>query len=219
MNRVLTAVRSLAELEETGAAEYTTRHAERREWAIDQGFRRLDPSQLERYFEINLTTGDITEWDGLAFLPPPRQGPARLPLATLQYDFDAEPPTMDLQIASLMVDDGPDGTAISYGYRYETPEARGAEGKTSNHGYFHAQPLREVRTAKRGAMRLPGCPAAFPDDAPTFPLDCDDPLGLLLCAVVSIYGVREFAEINNRHFNGDFHDRLVDMRCLPQLEI
>jgi hypothetical protein len=118
-----------------------------------------------------------------------------------------------------MVDDGPDGLAMSYGYRYETPEALGDGGKTSNHGYFHAQPLREMRTAKRGPMPLPGCPIAFPHDAPTFPLDCNDPLGLLLCALVSIYGIRVFAEINNRHFNGDFHNRLLSMRCLPQLEI
>ena len=72
------------------------------------------------------------------------------------------------------------GTPRAVGYRFETPETAGP------HHYYHAQLIRSF--GKAGVDWGIPCPVWLPDTQPAFVLDADDPIELLVCLLVSLYG-------------------------------
>lgn len=92
------------------------------------------------------------------------------------------------------------GEDRSVGWRFEAPEGPG------EHCYWHAQPIREVRL-EGGAIQL-ATPGWLPPKMPTLPLAADNPLELLLCAVVSIYG-HETTSVMASDFDYDLASELA----------
>ena len=74
------------------------------------------------------------------------------------------------------------GTLRAIGYRFETRHGSGGDA----HDYYHAQPVSDLKRAKI-RHRLP-CPGWIPDEVPAFPLRAENPIELLLCTLVSMYG-------------------------------
>lgn len=76
------------------------------------------------------------------------------------------------------------------GYRYETPEYG------DNHNYYHAQPCQSMGDRdEKVTQALP-----VPERNPTWSLAAKSSLELLLCLVVSIYGMKGLLDMKN-HFS------------------
>ncbi len=73
------------------------------------------------------------------------------------------------------------------GYRFETPDPN------DNHNYYHVQPCRSMgRKDDEVAQALP-----ISNRMPTWPIAADCVLELLLCLVISIYGMQGLQELKD----------------------
>jgi hypothetical protein len=116
------------------------------------------------------------------YLNPVNRSQVLVPVLGLNYDFGRSIPELRLRLG-LFLRYGIDTKAI--GYRFESPEGTGI------HHYYH---LQMIRGFSIGSPFVPDdCLRWFPDSAPTFPLDVDRSVKLLLCLLISLYGVRETA--------------------------
>lgn len=93
-----------------------------------------------------------------------------------------------------------DSKLRTLGIRFETDEGEGDSHGTGDHDFCHAQFFKELGSGSR----LP-IPPWLPDSQPSFPLDADDQVSLILCMLVSLYGgdyvrTRLKGEINLRKY-------------------
>lgn len=108
-----------------------------------------------------------------------------IPVATLAYDFASEPVELRFRVGFF----GVDGAAA--GYRFETPEGVGGA-----HGFFHAQPIVGWTVGDTDIRN-----DAVNMSQPSFPIDADSPVTLIVAAVISCYGLEYLSGlINNREF-------------------
>ena len=148
-----------------------------------------DEARLEGYLRARPTAGDTSHTGGLIFLPAPSHC-RRLAVVNVSYDFTCGNPILSLQLGFFVVGASTDPCLRAFGYRIETPE-RGPGPGPHNHDYHHAQPIAEIRAAAGGVRRLPQRPGWLPQDGPTFPLDAEDYVGLVVSLLMVVYGHRE----------------------------
>lgn len=108
----------------------------------------------------------------------PVTSPILLPVLGLKCDFGRSIPEVRLRVG-LFLKHGLDTRAI--GYRLEAPEGPGA------HHYYHLQMIRGFD--KHFHFTSDDCLNWFPDQAPTFPLDVDGPVKLILNLLIGLYGL------------------------------
>ena len=74
------------------------------------------------------------------------------------------------------------------GYRYESPE------RGDNHNYFHVQPCKSLGGRDEEVAQA----LSFPRRNPTWPMPAKSTLELLLCVVVSLYGMNGLRELREQ---------------------
>ncbi len=102
-----------------------------------------------------------------------------IPVVSFNYDFSEDREELRLRVG--LIGRSSDGTPISAGFRFET-----REGPTGVHRYYHAQMISSLGVPK-GSDPLP-MDHWVPESQPAIPLDADNPLALLVCFLVSLYG-------------------------------
>ena len=156
------------------------------------------PRLTESDLDIILThrcplDGDTHALHSWLYLPVPVRGTIRVPLMNVIYDFTAEHDVVGFQVVGYWLVDNFEWRASAW--RFECPERPGDDGNISQHAYFHVQPCQGLRTLN-GDMQVPYAPSdAQPGDGPTFPLDAADPIDLLICLLIALYGRRQAAEL------------------------
>ena len=124
------------------------------------------------------------------YLPTIWKGNAvQVPILTWKYNFSLAKPQTSLYVALLQIAET-SGRLQGIGLRFETPEEPG-EGSESAHNYWHAQITRgftRERPLMDGDRAL--CPEWFPESYPAFPLPAYTPEELVVCMLVSLYGVK-----------------------------
>lgn len=80
------------------------------------------------------------------------------------------------------------GTIVFWGYRFESPEPKGA-----NHKFYHVQPCRSL--GKKDDPMAHALP--FSDRNPTFPIAAETCVELILCLFLALYGMEEFNSLRN----------------------
>jgi hypothetical protein len=123
------------------------------------------------------------------FLEPIDEGSGIVPVLAFRYNFRAHNAELRLQLA-LFVPHENDLAAI--GCRFETSEGPGT------HDFHHAQLFRGFYGA--GGQCLPLCPPWLPTSRPAFQLKADDPVTLLVCMVISLYGLGSAGELQQASF-------------------
>lgn len=115
------------------------------------------------------------------FLEPTNHGAILFPMLSLSYDFSRSIPIIRLRLG-LFLDHK--SQVKGMGYRLESPEGVG------RHHYYHVQLIRGFEAGEH----FPPSETTewLPDNEPTFPLDAEDSVDLLLCMILSIYGLDEF---------------------------
>lgn len=116
------------------------------------------------------------------YLPPAKRGDYVLPVMIGQMDYTRSEASVQFRVGLFMLSN----TGLSStGYRFESPEGAG------RHNYYHAQPIRGFTKESP----FPGCIESMPDTVPTVPLDACDSVTLLMCVLVSLYGLEAIGQL------------------------
>ncbi len=188
--------------------QHGPKDSECREQARRHGFYPTNDKALEELLLRMPHVGEVHSQGTWLFLPAPRKGSLRLPILNVIYDYDKDPAEIRMQ-AAIFYNAGDE--ALAMGWRFESPERGGERGEQSAHGFYHAQPSHSLRT-RSGQYELPVADARIPDGRPAFPLDAADEVDLLLCLLLSIYGLKEASELVRDASTPDLAQRL---RQLP----
>jgi hypothetical protein len=114
------------------------------------------------------------------YLNPIDSHPTLLPVLRLKSDFGRSVPEVRIRLG-LFLKHGLITHAI--GYRLEAPEGPGS------HHYYHVQMIRGFD--RYSHFTADECLNWFPDQAPTFPLDVDSPVKLILSLLIGLYGLQD----------------------------
>jgi hypothetical protein len=151
-------------------------------------------SQIEKALPSpEALTTDFANADRFLYLPPIERGTFTIPVISLWCDFGKSLPLASIRLVLLIRDS--EDKLRRLGYRFETPHGEG-EGR---HDFYHVQPIQNVFRSRVGYEL--SCPPWMPDTHPSFALDARDPVMLLLCALISLYGIG-YVETIARSGNG-----------------
>jgi hypothetical protein len=132
----------------------------------------------------------------------PVEGQALVPILRIACDFGCSIPELRIRLALFL---SHDDKTRGFGYRFESPEGPGI------HHYYHAQPITDL---KAGESFL-DAEDWLPTKCPTFPLDADNPVKLLLSLLISLYGISYISQIK-QHVRGiDHHLGKMHFENLP----
>lgn len=202
----------LAALETTAQQAYGSRDFYCRESVTGvHDFQSVNDVTLQHLLDAHPIAGEVHLYGTWLFLPAPRDGPLRIPILNVIYDYSVAPARVSLQAAVFYLT-GDDSYAT--GWRFESPEMPGDDGNPSTHGFYHAQPGHSVRTLT-GDHPLPVPERLIPVGQPTLPLDARDEVDLLVCLLVSIYGLTEAQALISNIQDTCLIDRLATLTCVP----
>lgn len=98
--------------------------------------------------------------------------------------------------------------------RFETDEGTpDANGTIGSHDFCHAQLCRSINSRTTATT-----PKWLPESQPSFPLDADDQVGLVLCMLTSLYGGRYVVERLNMATDGNLSRHRVKIRSLAPFD-
>lgn len=118
----------------------------------------------------------------LLYLKPVTHGPTLVPALSIKCDFGRSVPEVGLHLGIFLEHHG---TIKFFGFRFEAPHGEG-----SVHHYYHMQMIRSVLGV---ALPDDGHSVFIPDAEPTFPLDANSPVELLMSVLISLYGIKDLA--------------------------
>lgn len=144
------------------------------------------------------STLDLTQENKYIFLEP-EISCNMVPLLSFKYDFTRSKPIVRLYLALFFMDKS-DIHAV--GYRFETPEGEGV------HDYYHAQWI-----SRFGRQDLPNCPSWIPKKQPALTLDAENCVALLICLLISIYGLDYLDILEQAEFWGFAKESVGKMFC------
>ncbi len=158
-------------------------------------FSPIERTELERHFLHGGNRGQFRENQAIYIVPPTKETSAAAAL-WCRWDFDLALPKCAFyfgiwsQKPTYQAEDARTESKHTafVGFRYETPE----EGE--NHDYCHAQPCRSMGARDDPIMHALPLSTRYP----TFPLAAESSLELLLCLIVSLYGMNGLSEIRER---------------------
>lgn len=130
---------------------------------------------------------DFGDHGKVLFLEPIAGPRCMIPILSLRYDFYRSIPEVRLRLALFLFDDT--GRVAAIGYRFESPEGEGT------HHYYHAQLIRNLDHGQS----LP-CPAWLPTTQPAFALDAENALTLVVCLLITLYGLEYVDELQGAPF-------------------
>ncbi len=172
--------------------------------AAGTAFARIDESTLERYFDDNPVKGDTSETKSFVFLPMVSNFRI-LPVLSIAYELDQN--KARLQVILFIEEGVKTHGPRAFGYRYEAPEGDG------KHNFWHAQPILEVKLHDETMRALPGFQDDWrPPDTPAFPLDAQSVVDLIVCLMVSLYGLKEAGNMQANGFENRLGASLGNMR-------
>ncbi len=126
---------------------------------------------------------DFSERSKVLYLPRLEKNPEFVPVLSLRCNLGETKTKMTMKVM-LISSDGNEGNLCGVGFRLESPH--GDERKeVGRHDFYHAQLIRSL-----GYGPPVECPSWLPETQPSFPLTADDPVTLVLCLLLSLYGKR-----------------------------
>ncbi len=133
------------------------------------------PEDLEQLLRGSRLSREAERWTVIYLRPPPREE-SLVPLLAGEFDFRQPWPVVRLQLGLFSLNSG--DRVVSAGFRFETPEGPDRPGR---HDFYHAQPIGSF--AGRDLTSVPPSKST-----PAIPVDAHDPIALVLCVLVSLYG-------------------------------
>jgi len=148
----------------------------------------FDERELEKLLsQKKPPVADFGDRRKVLFLEPITGSRCMVPILSLRYDFSRSIPEVGFRLALFLFDETKGLAAL--GYRFESPQGEGT------HHYYHAQPIRDLDWGHS----LP-CPAWLPTTQPAFALDAKNALTLLVCLLITLYGLEYVGELRGAPF-------------------
>ncbi len=153
----------------------------------------LTPQEVRTLRQTSNAVGSLPVGSAIQLRPPNHERNNRIAVLWSRWDFSVQPARCGFHYGTWYHFRPPprsDGNANEMtpgflGYRYETPEIG------TNHRYYHCQPCMNL-----GDRNNPLAHAIDRSEFnPTWPLAADNSIALLLCLVLSLYGMDEFRDI------------------------
>ncbi|MFQ5911427.1 MAG: hypothetical protein ACE5IJ_12025 [Thermoplasmata archaeon] len=133
--------------------------------------------------DAEVVEADFSERRGVLYLPPLEKNPEFVPLLSLWCKLEETGASMALRVM-LVSRGGSEGRVRGIGFRLESPHGDDEnEDELGRHDFYHAQLIRSL-----GHGPPVECPGWLPETQPSFPLTADDPVTLVLCLLLSLYG-------------------------------
>jgi len=123
----------------------------------------------------------LSDHNWVLYLPPVEEEPDFLPVLTLECRLDDQKDVMKLRLL-LVHCDMSKGKPHSIGFRIEPGH--------NIHGFYHAQLIKNLEGAAKVENPLVECPLRFPETQPCLPLKAKDSVTLVLCLLISLYGIK-----------------------------
>ena len=99
--------------------------------------------------------------------------------------------------------------------RFETDEGeRQTDGTIGSHDFCHAQLCQHIGGMRGIGMMSATTPSWLPESQPSFPLDAQDQVGLVLCMLTALYGGRHVVQRLNTPRDRDLRKYLNQVRAL-----
>lgn len=107
-----------------------------------------------------------------------------VPILDIAWDQSRSTPELRLRVGLFLIDEKDELKA--FGYRFESPETEGV------HHYYHAQ---YIHGFDKDLLFWADQKTWVSDECPTFPLDADSPVKLIVSVLVALYGKNFVTEI------------------------
>lgn len=142
----------------------------------------IGEEQIERLFsESGGVELNLSETNEALYLPPMKEETHFLPVLSLECKLNDDVEIMKLRL--MLVHCGADeGKPHGIGFRMEAGE--------NIHSFYHAQLIRDLQGAAQIEDSPVECPLRFPETQPCIPLKAQDAVTLMLCLLISLYGIR-----------------------------
>ena len=179
----------------------------------DQIYERYRPSPVAAHSLSGLfgSNSDLDLRDQHRFLVLDPVVDKMIPLLTLQTSND----WVHFRAYVLLTMLDQDGALQALAIRFETDEgASQINGTTGSHDFCHAQLCRHIGATHETGVNLVTTPSWLPDAQPSFPLDAEDQIGLVLCMLTSLYGGRLVVERLHTSGDRDLRKHLKRVRAL-----
>lgn len=145
------------------------------------------------------------------YLQPMESDGKWLPILRLTCDLEGSRPRVWLRVGLFHLDPG---SQLAIGFRFESPEGEG-EGK---HSYYHAQLItgferdRQFYAYHTDSDMFPL--TKLPTKFPALPLDAKDPVMLVLCLLLSLYGRKCLGRLRTSNSARTFEHHIDKLTCL-----
>jgi hypothetical protein len=150
---------------------------------LRQFMEEVDGNALKRI--MNKVTDRIAlEADASIFLPPLDDDPLFVPLLT--FELDSNEPKASFRVDFCQYDE-PSNSLRYAGFRFETPTAN-----SSKHRYYHVQPIED---APDHLAQVVAKNREYLGTIPCIPIHADNPMSLILCMILSLYGREGYNKI------------------------
>jgi hypothetical protein len=128
-----------------------------------------------------------------------------VPILRIASDFGRSIPELRIKLVLFL---SQDERTRGFGYRFESPEGPGI------HHYYHAQPITDFKAGES----FPDVEDWLPTRCPTFPLDADSPVKLMLSLLIALYGVTYISRIKQVAMGIDSQLNEMRFHNLPELK-
>lgn len=187
---------------------------------VTRKYQMITSEELEAFLPLDENVSVEFPKHKFIFLKPILHGFRQVPLLHLKCDFGKIRPETNLRLGLFSLHNG---SLKATGFRLESPsEARTAsndetqgedtENDKSKHNFYHLQMISGFQKHKR--FLVDDNISFVPEKEPTFPLDANAPVKLLLCLLVGCYGLRETSSwLGSSNVDKKLVDFLADMYC------
>lgn len=146
----------------------------------------LTEKDMEAFFPSNSKAVDIklsTSRKAL-YLSPTINQPHLIPVVSLECIIDNT--RADLKIRMMLIQKR-NGALEGIGFRFENGD--------NVHAYYHAQLINELKGSKSGSNPVIQHLDWLPESEPAIPVKANDPVTLLLCSLISLYGFKNCSKL------------------------
>jgi hypothetical protein len=154
------------------------------------GWNPISEIEVEGLFSSSSVEVRLSDRKSVLYLPPMEEEPDFLPVLSLECKLDDENDVIKLRLM-LVHCDMSEGKPHGIGFRIEPGR--------SIHGFYHTQLIRNLEGAAALENPPTECPLRFPEKQPCFPLKADNSVTLVLCVLISLYGMGYCGNFINEH--------------------
>jgi hypothetical protein len=157
---------------------------------IARGWNPIGEKAVESLFSGSDTEVRLSDYKLVLYLPPMQEESYFIPVLTLECKLDNENDVMKLRLM-LIHCNGNGGKPHGIGFRIEEGE--------SIHGFYHAQLIKNLEGAAEVEDPPIDCPLRFPQKQPCLPLRAENSVTLVVCLLISLYGIKYCWKFINEH--------------------